>query len=65
MNNQPARSKVLPFIAGAAVGGLCGIVVGALLGGPLGHALTGVCGNAVERLFGRNDSELRFDLLLQ
>lgn len=65
MNGEPTRVKLLPFLAGAAVGGACGIVIGALLGAPLGQALAGVCKNSVERLFGRDDNELRFDLLLQ
>lgn len=65
MNEKPERAKIVPFLAGAAVGGVCGVILGALLGAPLGQALTSVGGNTIERLFGRHDNELRFDLLLQ
>ncbi|HET8627059.1 MAG TPA: hypothetical protein VFL91_06555 [Thermomicrobiales bacterium] len=65
MNAKRERVRLLPFLAGAAIGSLCGVVIGALVGGPLSHALAAVTNETLERFFGRDDEELRFDLLLQ
>ena len=65
MNGKMDRVRLLPFLAGAALGSLVGVVVGALIGPPLGHAIESVTDQALDRLFGRRDEELRFELLLQ
>lgn len=65
MKGGTERVRLLPFLAGAAVGSVVGVVVGALLGAPLGHAIESVTEGALDRLFGRRDEELRFELLLQ
>ncbi len=65
MNGRFGRVRLLPFLVGAAVGSLLGVVVGALLGAPIVHAIESVTEGALDRLFGRRDEELRFELLLQ
>ena len=65
MGGRAARVRVLPFLVGAAGGSVCGVVVGALIGAPLGHAIESMTEGALDRLFGRRDEELRFELLLQ
>ncbi len=65
MGGRAARVRVLPFLIGAAVGSVCGMVIGALLGAPLGHAIESLTEGAIDRLSGRRDEELRFELLLQ
>jgi hypothetical protein len=65
MSGSSGRDGLLPFLAGAAVGSVVGVVVGALFSAPVAHALASVTEEALERLFGRRDEELRFELLLQ
>lgn len=57
--------RVLPFLVGAAFGSIVGMLIGSLFGAPLGHALENATEGAVDRVFGKRDEELRFELLLQ
>jgi hypothetical protein len=41
------------------------MLLGSLFGAPLGHALENATEGAVDRVFGKRDEELRFELLLQ
>ena len=65
MNGTSSRIRLLPFLAGAAVGSLIGVFIGALFGAPLGDAIENVTEGALDRVFGKRDEELRFELLLQ
>ncbi|HEX5504998.1 MAG TPA: hypothetical protein VFW96_20450 [Thermomicrobiales bacterium] len=65
MNAKRERVRLLPFLAGAAIGSLCGVVIGALVGGPLSRAVAAVTNETLDRFFGHDDEELRFELLLQ
>lgn len=44
---------------------MVGIVIGALFGAPLGDAIENATEGALDRVFGKRDDELRFELLLQ
>lgn len=60
-----SHSIVVPFLLGAAVGGVAGAVVGTLLGEHTAHAVAALI-NLIDRRLGSSDrDELRFDLLLQ
>lgn len=65
MKGTNGQVRLFPFLIGAAVGSLVGVLIGALLGGTLGHAIETATEGAVDRVFGRRDEELRFELLLQ
>lgn len=65
MKAKRERVRLLPFLAGAAIGSLCGVVIGALVGAPLGRALATATNETLDRVFGHDDEELRFELLLQ
>lgn len=65
MNGTSSRVRLLPFFVGAAVGSLVGIVIGALFGAPLGDAIEHATEGTLDRVFGKRDDELRFELLLQ
>lgn len=65
MNGTSGRVPLLPFLVGAAVGSLFGVVIGAIFGGPLGHAIENATEGTIDRVFGKRDEELRFELLLQ
>lgn len=65
MAGKTQRIKLLPFFVGAAVGSVLGMVIGALIGAPLGQAIESMTEEALDRLFGRRDEELRFELLSQ
>jgi len=65
MKGTNSQVPLFPFLIGAAVGSLVGVLIGALLGGTLGHAIETATEGAVDRVFGRRDEELRFELLLQ
>ena len=64
-DGTPRRRRLFLFLAGAAVGSLAGVVLGAVLSAPLGQAITPLVHSLLERIFGRRDEELRFELLLQ
>jgi len=64
-DGTPRRRRLLLFLAGAAVGSMAGVVLGAILSAPLGQAIAPLVHWLLERLFGRRDEELRFELLLQ
>ena len=59
------RLRVFPFLIGAVIGSLVGMLLGSLFGAPLGHAIEKTTEGAVDRVFGKRDEELRFELLLQ
>ncbi|CAA9557301.1 MAG: hypothetical protein AVDCRST_MAG18-780 [uncultured Thermomicrobiales bacterium] len=65
MNGTSSRIRLLPFLVGAAVGSLIGVFIGALFGAPLGDAIENVTEGTLDRVFGKRDEELRFELLLQ
>lgn len=65
MNGTSGRVPLFPFLIGAAVGSLVGLLIGAIFGGPLGQAIEGATEGTIDRVFGKRDEELRFDLLLQ
>ena len=65
MNGTSGQIRLLPFLVGAAVGSLVGIVIGALFGAPLGDAIENATEGTLDRVFGKRDDELRFELLLQ
>lgn len=65
MDDSRQRGRLFPFLIGAAVGSVFGVVLGVLIGAPLGQAIETVTDEALDRLFGRRDEELRFELLLQ
>lgn len=65
MNVTSGRVPLFPFLIGAAVGSLFGVVIGAIFGGPLGHAIENATDSTIDRVFGKRDEELRFELLLQ
>jgi hypothetical protein len=65
MNGTSSRIRLLPFLVGAAVGSLVGVFIGALFGAPLGDAIENVTEGTLDRVFGKRDEELRFELLLQ
>jgi uncharacterized membrane protein YfcA len=64
-DGTPRGRRLLLFLSGAAVGSVVGVVLGAILSAPLGQAIAPVVHWLLERLFGRRDEELRFELLLQ
>lgn len=64
-DGTPRGRRLLLFLSGAAVGSLVGVVLGAVLSAPLGQAIAPLVHSLLERLFGRRDEELRFELLLQ
>ena len=55
--------RLFPFLIGAVVGSVVGMLLGSLFGAPLGHALENATEGAVDRVFGKRDEELRFELL--
>jgi hypothetical protein len=57
--------RLFPFLIGAAIGSVVGMLLGSIFGAPLGHALENATEGAVDRVFGKRDEELRFELLLQ
>ena len=57
--------RFFPFLIGAVVGSLIGMLLGSLFGAPLGNAIENATEGAVDRVFGKRDEELRFELLLQ
>jgi hypothetical protein len=65
MNGTSSRLRLLPFFVGAALGSLIGVFIGALFGAPLGDAIENVTEGTLDRVFGKRDEELRFELLLQ
>ena len=65
MNGTNGQVHLFPFLIGAALGSLVGVLIGALLGGTFGHAIETATEGAVDRVFGRRDEELRFELLMQ
>jgi hypothetical protein len=65
MNGTSGPVRLFPFLLGAAVGSLVGVLIGALFGGPLGDAIENATEGTLDRVFGKRDEELRFELLLQ
>ena len=65
MNGTSGRVPLFPFLIGAAVGSLVGVLLGAIFGAPLGHAIENATEGTIDRVFGKRDEELRFELLLQ
>lgn len=65
MNDSNGRLGFFPFLIGAALGSLVGIIIGALFGAPLGDAIETATEGTLDRVFGKRDEELRFELLLQ
>ncbi len=65
MNGMTSRMGLLPFLIGAALGSLVGVFIGAFFGAPLGDALENATEGTLDKVFGKRDEELRFELLLQ
>jgi hypothetical protein len=65
MNGTSVRVPLFPFLIGAAVGSLVGVLLGAIFGAPLGQAIENATEGTIDRVFGKRDEELRFELLLQ
>lgn len=64
LDADPSPSAVVPFLVGAAVGGLAGAVAGALLSGYTSHVLAAVI-NIADRRSSHDDERLKFEFLLQ
>ncbi len=64
-DSTPTHPVVVPFLIGAAVGGLAGAIVGTLLSDHMSHAVAALIGLLDRRLSSTDRDELRFDLLLQ
>lgn len=56
---------VIPFLMGAAVGGVAGAVVGSLLCEQTSHLMAMLIGAVERRLTNAERDQLRFELLLQ
>jgi hypothetical protein len=56
--------KAVLFVAGIAVGSLCGLIAGSFVASKLGHEVRKVSDNVSEKFF-HHEKTPRFELLLQ